>query len=135
MRYHNVPTTCVYCGAGCGLYLQVLDGEIVGALPDKSHPIAEGALCIKGWNVASFVNHPDRLKHPLIREGDGFRETSWDEALTLVADRLASIRDDAGPDAIGVMTSAKCTNEENYLLQKLTRAVIGTNNIDHCARL
>ncbi len=135
MRYHNVLTTCVYCGAGCGLYLQVLDGEIVGVLPDKAHPIAEGQLCIKGWNVASFVNHPDRLKRPLIRESDGFREASWDEALALVADRLASIRDESGPDAIGVMTSAKCTNEENYLLQKFARAVIKTNNVDHCARL
>ena len=135
MDYHNVHTTCVYCGSGCGLYLQVLDGEIVGVLPDKEHPIAQGKLCIKGWEVASFVNHPDRLTTPLIREGDGFREASWDEALSLVADRLLTTRDEFGPDSIGVFTSAKCTNEENYLLQKLTRAVLKTNNIDHCARL
>jgi len=135
MEYYNVLTTCVYCGAGCGLYLQVLDGEIVGVLPDKAHPIAQGKLCIKGWNAASFVNHPDRLKVPLIRESDGFREASWDEALSLVAEKLAAIRDESGPDSIGVFTSAKCTNEENYLLQKLTRAVLKTNNVDHCARL
>jgi predicted molibdopterin-dependent oxidoreductase YjgC len=135
MEYQNVLTTCAYCGAGCGLYLQVLDGEIVGVLPDKAHPIAQGKLCIKGWNVASFVKHPDRLKVPLIREGDGFREASWDEALSLVAKKLASTRDESGPDSVGVFTSAKCTNEENYLLQKLTRAVLKTNNVDHCARL
>ena len=135
MDYQNVLTTCVYCGAGCGLYLQVLDGEIVGVLPDKMHPIAQGRLCIKGWNVASFVNHPERLKAPLIREGDSFREASWDEALTLVAEKLAAIRDESGPDSIGVFTSAKCTNEENYLFQKFARAVVKTNNVDHCARL
>ena len=135
MEYRNVLTTCVYCGAGCGLYLQVLDGEIVGVLPDKEHPIAQGKLCIKGWNVASFVDHPDRLKTPLIRENGGFREASWDEALGLVADKLGDIAGASGPDSVGILTSAKCTNEENYLLQKLGRAVIKTNNVDHCARL
>jgi predicted molibdopterin-dependent oxidoreductase YjgC len=135
MEYQNILTTCVYCGSGCKLYLEVLDDEIVGVLPDKEHPIAQGRLCIKGWNVASFVNHPDRLKTPLIREGDGFREASWDEALSLVAEKLTSIRDESGSDSIGIFTSAKCTNEENYLLQKLARAVIKTNNVDHCARL
>ncbi len=135
MEYKNIHTTCVYCGSGCGLYLQVLDGEIVGVLPDKEHPISRGKLCIKGWNADAFVNHPDRLKTPLIREGDGFREATWDEALDLVARRLMTIRDESGPDSIGVLVSAKCTNEENYLLQKVARAVIGTNNVDHCARL
>ena len=135
MEYKNVRTTCVYCGSGCGLYLQVLDGEIVGVLPDKEHPISQGKLCIKGWNADSFVNHPDRLTTPLIRDGDGFREATWDEALELVARRLTTIRDESGPDSIGVLVSAKCTNEENYLLQKMARAVIGTNNVDHCARL
>ena len=135
MEYKNVRTTCVYCGSGCGLYLQVLDGEIVGVLPDKEHPISQGKLCIKGWNADSFVNHPDRLTTPLIRDGDGFREATWDEALDLIAQRLLNIRDESGPDSIGVLVSAKCTNEENYLLQKMARAVIGTNNVDHCARL
>ncbi len=135
MEYRNVLTTCVYCGAGCGLYVQVLDGEIVGVLPVKEHPISRGQLCIKGWNATGFVYHPERLKTPLIREGDTFREATWDEALGLVAERLTAIRDQYGPDAIGFLTSAKCTNEENYLLQKLARAVIKTNNVDHCARL
>ena len=135
MEYKNVLTTCVYCGCGCGLYLQVLDGEIVGVLPDKEHPISRGSLCIKGWNAASFVNHPERLKTPLIRRGDAFEEATWDEALTLVAEKLGAIRDESGPDSVGFLTSAKCTNEENYLLQKFARAVIKTNNVDHCARL
>jgi predicted molibdopterin-dependent oxidoreductase YjgC len=135
MKYENVLTTCVYCGAGCGLYVQVLDGEIVGILPVKEHPISRGQLCIKGWNATGFVHHPERLKTPLIRERDGFREATWDEALDLVAERLAAIRDEFGPDSVGFLASAKCTNEENYLLQKFARAVIGTNNVDHCARL
>jgi len=140
MEYKNVLTTCVYCGCGCGLYFEVLDGEIVGVLPSKEHPISRGSLCIKGWNAGAFVNHPERLKTPLVRRGDNadkgrFEEATWDEALALVADRLGTIRDESGPDSIGILTSAKCTNEENYLLQKFARAVIKTNNVDHCARL
>jgi len=135
MEYRNVLTTCVYCGSGCSLYIQVLDGEIVGILPSKEHPISRGSLCIKGWNATSFVTHPDRLKSPLIRQGDGFVEATWDEALALVAEKLKTIHDESGPDSLGFFTSAKCTNEENYLLQKLARAVFKTNNVDHCARL
>jgi predicted molibdopterin-dependent oxidoreductase YjgC len=135
MEYKNVLTTCVYCGCGCGIYFEVLDGEIVGVLPDKEHPISRGSLCIKGWNVGSFINHPERLKTPLIRKGDRLEEATWDEALALVAEKLGAIRDESGPDSLGFFTSAKCTNEENYLLQKFARAVIKTNNVDHCARL
>ena len=135
MEYQNVLTTCVYCGAGCGLYIQVLDGEIVGVLPAKEHPVSRGSLCIKGWNATSFVTHPDRLRAPLVRRGDGFEEATWDEALTLVAERLQDIRNESGPDSLGFLPSAKCTNEENYLLQKFARAVVKTNNVDHCARL
>jgi predicted molibdopterin-dependent oxidoreductase YjgC len=135
MDYKNVLTTCVYCGSGCTLYLQVLDGEIVGVLPDKAHPISQGKLCIKGWNVGSFVQHKDRLTAPLIRRGNALEEATWEEALALVADKLADIRDTSGPNSIGFFTSAKCTNEENYLFQKFARAVVKTNNVDHCARL
>jgi predicted molibdopterin-dependent oxidoreductase YjgC len=135
MEYKNILTTCVYCGAGCGLYLEVLDGEIVGALPANEHPVSQGKLCIKGWNAAAFVYHPDRLKTPLIRREDGFQEATWDEALSLVAERLDDIKAESGANSIAFLASAKCTNEENYLLQKLSRAVIGTNNVDHCARL
>jgi predicted molibdopterin-dependent oxidoreductase YjgC len=135
MQYQNVLTTCVYCGVGCGLYLQVLDGEIVGVLPAKEHPISRGQLCVKGWNSASFVKHADRLKVPLIRQGDSFREASWEDALALIAGKLQAIGTESGPDSIGFFVSAKCTNEENYVLQKLARAVVKTNNVDHCARL
>ena len=137
MEYKNVQTTCIYCGCGCGLYLEVLDGKVVGTLPVKEHPISEGKLCIKGWNAHDFVYHPERLTSPLIRDqkGGDLREASWDEALDLVASRLSLIAEQDGPDAIGFLASAKCTNEENYLLQKLARGIIGTNNVDHCARL
>jgi predicted molibdopterin-dependent oxidoreductase YjgC len=114
----------------------VLDNTLVGTLPAKGHVVSEGGLCIKGWNVHAFVNHPDRLKKPLIRNKKGkLEEATWDEALKLVAEKLGQIKTESGPDSIAFLSSAKCTNEENYLLQKLARAVIGTNNIDHCARL
>jgi predicted molibdopterin-dependent oxidoreductase YjgC len=135
MEYKNVLTTCIYCGAGCQLYLQVLDGKVVGVLPCKTHPISEGKLCVKGWNAHGFIYHEDRLTKPLIREDGGFREATWDEALGLVASKLTDVKEKHGPDAIGLLASAKCTNEDNYVLQKFARAVIGTNNVDHCARL
>jgi predicted molibdopterin-dependent oxidoreductase YjgC len=113
----------------------VLDGQLVGVLPAKNHPISEGGLCIKGWNAHAFVNHKDRLQKPLIRKNGELVEASWDEALTLIAGKLNAVKAESGPDSIAVLTSAKCTNEENYVIQKFTRAVIGTNNIDHCARL
>ena len=137
MEYKNVLTTCVYCGCGCGIYLQVLDEKVVGSLPVKGHPISEGKLCIKGWNAHDFVYHAERLKTPLIRDTKGgeLRKATWDEALDLIAKRLNQIKAESGPDAISFLASAKCTNEENYLLQKLARATVGTNNVDHCARL
>ena len=135
MEYKNVLTTCIYCGSGCTFYLQVLDGEIVGVLPDKTHPISQGRLCIKGWNAHGFVQHPDRLTTPLIRRDGELQPANWEQALAYIADKLAAIRDETGPDSIGFFSSAKCTNEENYLFQKFARAVIGTNNVDHCARL
>jgi predicted molibdopterin-dependent oxidoreductase YjgC len=137
VEYKNVLTTCPYCGTGCSLYLEVLDGRVVGTLPVKGHPVSDGRLCVKGWNAHSFVYHPERLTQPMIRDqrGGPLREATWDEALGLVARRLKEIKAEHGPDSIGFFSSAKCTNEENYLLQKLARAVIGTNNVDHCARL
>jgi predicted molibdopterin-dependent oxidoreductase YjgC len=135
MEYKNIQTICPFCGCGCGINLEVIDGEVVGVLPVNDHPVGRGSLCIKGWNAHAFVGHPERLKTPLIREKDNFREASWDEALDLVAKKLTAIKKKDGPEAIGVLTSAKCTNEENYLLQKFTRAVLGTNSVDHCARL
>lgn len=135
IEYKNVLTTCPYCGTGCALHLQTLDGKMVGVLPAKNHVVSEGGLCIKGWNAHDFVYHKDRLTQPLIRKGGQLVESTWDEALTLVASKLGELRTESGPDSVAILTSAKCTNEENYLLQKFARAVIGTNNIDHCARL
>jgi predicted molibdopterin-dependent oxidoreductase YjgC len=135
MEYKNVLTTCVYCGCGCGLYLEVVDDHITAVWPAKTHAVSQGKLCIKGWNVADFVYHPDRLKTPLIRKDGELVEATWDEALSLIAERLGTIKTESGPNSIAFLSSAKCTNEENYLLQKLSRAVIGTNSVDHCARL
>jgi predicted molibdopterin-dependent oxidoreductase YjgC len=135
IAYQNVMTICPYCGTGCALNLQVLDGKLVGVLPVKNHIISQGGLCIKGWNAHAFVEHKDRLRTPLIRKNGSFTEATWEEALVLIASKLAAIKKESGPDSIAVLASAKCTNEENYLLQKFTRVVIGTNNIDHCARL
>ncbi len=135
MDFKTVLTICPYCGCGCGLLLEVLDGKVIGTLPSKTSPVNEGRLCIKGWTVHEFIHSPSRLNKPLVREGNEMREVSWDEALDFSVRRLKEIREEYGPDSIAVLTSAKCTNEENYLLQKFTRAVIGTNNIDHCARL
>ena len=131
MRYENVLSTCPYCGTGCNLYLQVLDGEIVGIRPCKEHAVSEGKLCIKGWSANEFINHKDRLKKPLIRSNGTLKEASWDDALGLVAQQLATF----SPSEVGLLTSAKTGNEDNYLMQKLGRAVLRTNNIDHCARL
>lgn len=135
ITYRNVLTTCPYCGTGCNFNLQVLDGKLVGVLPAPAHPISQGKLCIKGWNAHTFVNHPDRLKRPLIRQDGTLQPATWEEAYQLVADRLGEIKAQSGPDSIGFFTSSRCTNEENYLMQKIARAVIGTNNVDNCARL
>ena len=94
-----------------------------------------GSLCVKGRFGFDFIHSPDRLKTPLIKENGSFREASWDEALDLVARKLGDIKAEHGPDSIGMLTSARITNEENYIAQKFSRAVLGTNNVDHCARL
>lgn len=131
----TILTVCPYCGCGCGLYLHVEKGQIKGTSPSRLHPVNKGALCVKGWNAYEFVAHPDRLKYPLIREGGILRKATWDEALNLVATKLDKIGTSHGSSSIGILSSAKCTNEENYLMMKFGRAVLGTNNIDHCARL
>ena len=107
----------------------------MGVSPSRNHPVNRGSLCVKGWNCYEFVQHPDRLKHPLIRKNGALKKASWDEALDYIAAGLTRIKKTSGPDSVGVLSSAKCTNEENYLMMKFARAVIGTNNIDHCARL
>lgn len=135
MDYKSVLTTCTYCGCGCGLYLQVMDGQATHTLPSKTSPVNEGKLCVKGWYIHEFVHHPNRLKKPLMRQNGALQETSWESALGYAATELKRIKETYGPDSIAFLTSAKCTNEDNYVLQKFARAVIGTNNVDHCARL
>ena len=130
----KVKTTCIYCGVGCHLVLHVQDGKVVAVAPGKTGP-GEGKLCLKGWSAHEFIHHRDRLTKPLIKEEEGFREATWDEALNLVAKKLTEVKNLNGPDSIGLFSSAKATNEENYLFQKLARAAVGTNNVDHCARL
>jgi len=102
---------------------------------DKDLGINKGWTCVKGRFGFDYVHSPDRLSEPLIKENGKFRQASWDEALDNVADGLKKVKAKHGADAIGILVSAKCTNEENYLLQKIARAALGTNNVDHCARL
>ena len=135
MDYKTILTTCTYCGCGCNFFLEVLDGKLIGTIPCKTSPVNEGKLCIKGWNVHQFVQSEKRLTSPMIRKNDELKEVSWEEALDYTANRLKEIKSDHGSDAIGFFASAKVTNEENYLMQKFARAAIGTNNVDHCARL
>ncbi len=129
-----IPTICPYCGVGCGLYVAVEDGRAVGLEYMPEHPVSEGSLCPKGNAVLEVLNHPDRLQYPMKKTNGGWERISWDEALDLVAERLRTTRDSRSADSLGFLASAKCTNEENYLFQKLAR-LLGTNNVDHCARL
>jgi formate dehydrogenase alpha subunit len=142
-----VTTTCGYCGVGCQFDLNVKDGRIIGVTSNPTAPVNGNSLCVKGRYGWDFVHHAERLTRPLVRRYllDGTQrsggdrgewiETDWDGALQLVADKLATVKREDGSDAIGLLSSAKCTNEENYLMQKFARQVIGTNNVDHCARL
>lgn len=134
MSMKRVLTTCPYCGVGCNFYLDVRDGRIAGIIPSKSNSVSKGRLCVKGWHSHEPIQHPDRLKKPLVRENGKFREVSWDFALEYVACRLKEIKTKYGPDSLAVCTSARCTNEENFLMMKFARAALGTNNVDHCAR-
>jgi len=127
----EVLTTCGYCGCGCGIYLGVRGTRIVSARGDRENPVNRGNLCVKGRFGYGFVNSPERLTTPLIRRNGAFEEVSWDEALDYVAEKLSRYR---GGD-VAVLSSAKCTNEDNYVVQKFARVVLGTNNVDHCARL
>jgi predicted molibdopterin-dependent oxidoreductase YjgC len=131
----DILTTCAYCGCGCGLYLHVEDGRVIGSSASRNHPISRNNLCVKGWHVSDFIHDPARLTEPLRRKNGELRPVSWDEALDFTASELRRIADKSDGHGVGLLASAKCTNEENYLLQKLARAALGTNNIDHCARL
>ena len=144
----KIMTTCPYCGVGCNFDLNIKDGRLHHVTSNPHAPVNGMHLCVKGRYGLDFVHHPDRLTQPLVREWvlkgsakpDGedrgkWIAVSWDQALDLVAKKFSDIINESGPDVLAIFSSAKCTNEENYLMQKFARQVIGTNNIDHCARL
>ncbi|MBI4832907.1 MAG: FAD-dependent oxidoreductase [Candidatus Lindowbacteria bacterium] len=127
----EVKTICPYCGVGCGIYLGVRGDFVVDVRADFDNPVSRGNLCVKGQFGHEFINHPDRLKTPLIKKNGKFVEASWDEALDLIASKLPQYKG----DQFAALSSARCTNEDNYVFQKFVRGVMGTNNVDHCARL
>jgi formate dehydrogenase alpha subunit len=128
-------TVCPFCGCGCNFYL-VSEGErITGIEPSPTNPVNKGMLCVKGWNAYEFVHSPERLTTPLVRKNGRLVESTWDEALKIVSERLTDIKARYGQRALAFLSSAKVTNEENYLFMKMARAAFGTNNVDHCARL
>ena len=129
-----VPSICPYCGTGCGINFVVKDGKIIGVEPWKRHPVNEGKVCPKGNFGYQFINHPDRLTTPLIKENGEFREATWDEALDLVASTLKKYAD-TDPNKLGFYACARSPNENIYITQKLARAGCGTQNVDHCARI
>ncbi len=131
----KVRTTCPYCGVGCQLELHVKGDQIIRVTGVEGAQPNQGCLCVKGRYGYDFIYSKDRLTTPLIKESNGkFREAGWDEALDLVASKFKEIIQKDGPDAIAGVSCARSVNEDSYNMQKLFRAVIGTNNIDHCAR-
>jgi formate dehydrogenase major subunit len=130
----RVRTTCPYCGVGCQQWLHVQDGKIVKVTGVRGAEPNKGRLCVKGRFGYDFIYSEERLKSPLIKENGEFREASWDEALDVVASRFQQIIAESGPDALAGVSCARSINEDSYNMQKFFRAVIGTNNIDHCAR-
>ncbi len=128
----EVQTVCPYCGVGCQMYLGIKDDKVVTVRGDEEGAANRGLLCVKGrFGITEFVHHPERLTTPLIRRNGHFEEATWEEALALVASKL----DNYDQDQVAVISSAKSTNEDNYVMQKFARVVLGTNNVDHCARL
>ncbi|MCC6765694.1 MAG: formate dehydrogenase subunit alpha [Deltaproteobacteria bacterium] len=128
-------TTCPFCAVGCGLVLDVAGGRVVGVAPERLHPVSRGQLCVKGWNAAQFIASPERLTRPLLRRNGRLEAVAWDVALAAAAEALAAARHEGGPDAVGVVASARATNEDAFAAMKFARAVLGTNNVDHCARV
>lgn len=144
----RVRTTCAYCGVGCQFDLNVIDDRVVRVTSNPDAPVNGMHLCVKGRYGFDYIHHPDRLTKPRIRREllDGVQrspdqprgewvEVEWDVALDLVSRRLVQIQEESGPQSLGFLSSAKCTNEENYLIQKIARQIFGTNHVDHCARL
>lgn len=131
----TVQTTCPFCGCGCGIRLEIKDNTIVRATPSKETAVNRGTLCVRGSYGYDFVHSPDRLTKPLAREDGSLGEVSWERALEAAASEFERIKKEYGPDSLAVLGCTKCTNEENYLLQRFARGVLGTNNIDNGGRL
>lgn len=131
----KIRTICTYCGVGCNLEVSVVNGKVKSIQAPYDAEVNQGHTCLKGRFAFSFYNHPDRIKTPLIRKDGELVPATWDEAYEFIANKLTGIKETYGPDFIAGISSARCTNEENYLMQKFIRAVIGTNNIDCCARV
>ncbi len=134
---HEMITTCAYCGVGCGFKAEMQGSEVVRMVPWKDGQANEGHACVKGRFAWGYATHPDRITKPMIREkiSDPWREVSWEEAFTYAAGEFRRIQEKYGKNAIGALVSSRCTNEEDYLVQKLVRAAFGNNNVDTCARV
>ena len=130
----KVKTTCPFCGVGCNFDLNVKEGRVIGVTSNLTSPVNGRLTCVKGRFGTDYIHSPERLTTPLIRKNGELVAASWDEALGLVAEKFQRIKQEQGGDAVAALSSARCVNEDNYLMQKFMRAVIGTNNIDHCAR-
>lgn len=130
-----VHTTCPFCGCGCSICLEAKDGCVVRVTPSQENLVNKGTLCVKGSYGCDFIHSPDRLLKPLVKVNGNFEESSWETALQLVATQFQRIKDKYGSDSLAILGSSKCTNEENYLLQRFARSVLGTNNIDNGGRL
>ena len=131
----TVRTTCTYCGVGCQLEVAVIDGKIRGIQAPDTAEVNQGHTCLKGRFAFEFYNHPDRLREPMIKKNGKFEVVTWNEAYDFIASKLNDIKNKYGADAIGGISSSRATNEENYLMQKMIRVAVGTNNIDGCARV
>ena len=131
----NVRTVCSFCGCGCGISLEVKDNCLIRARPDEDNPLNRGTLCVRGSYGYDFVHSPERLTSPMVKRNDNLEAVSWEEALGVVADEFKRIKETHGPNSLAVFGSSKCTNEENYLLQRFARCVLGTNNVDNGGRL
>ena len=131
----SVTTLCPFCGCGCTINLEVKDNQIIRARPDRNGIVSRGTLCVKGSYGYDFVHSSERLTAPLVKVNGNLEKVSWQKALEVAASELKRIKDKHGPDSLAVLSSPKCTNEENYLLQRFTRTVLGTNNIDNGSRL
>jgi formate dehydrogenase major subunit len=134
---HSVTTTCAYCGVGCGFKAEMKGAEVVRMVPWKDGQANEGHACVKGRFAWGYATHPDRITKPMIRAkiSDPWREVSWDEAFTYAAKEFRRVQEKHGKNSIGALVSSRCTNEEDYLVQKLVRAAFGNNNVDTCARV